>query len=181
MTAITRRLGQEREILIGCAQVVGAALLLALSARAAIYLPFTPVPIALHPTVAVMLGIVLGARRAALAVLLYLLQGAIGLPVFSGGGGIAYLCGPTGGYLLGFLPAAFVAGWIAKNSSLSRGRLVIAAALGHAFIYLFGVLLLAQYVGWSRVFMAGVAPFVPGCILKTLILAGLTPRQLIRA
>ncbi|MGO4832999.1 biotin transporter BioY, partial [Rhizobiaceae sp. 2RAB30] len=114
--ALTRRDG-DTGVALNAATVVVGSLLLALSAR--ISVPFYPVPLTMQTFVVIGLGLALGPWRAAAAVLLYLAQGAAGLPVFAGtpekGIGLAYMMGPTGGYLAGYLPAAMLAGWLAMR------------------------------------------------------------------
>jgi biotin transport system substrate-specific component len=96
--------------------VSGASILIAISAQIAIPLPFTPVPLTLQTLVVLAAGVVLGSSRGALAITLYLLEGCAGLPVFSGAAsGITHLLGPTGGYLIGFLPAAWLTGFLAEK------------------------------------------------------------------
>ena len=146
-----------------------SSLVLGLVAQLSFRLPFTPVPIVLTNSVAVFLGIALGPRRGALAVMAYIVQGACGLPVFANEGcGFFYLLGPTGGYLLGFVPGAFAAGCLTGPSVLRKWFALVA---GHAVVYLFGVSHLAAFVGWNAVLALGVLPFLPGCLVKTVALA----------
>lgn len=97
--------------------VISASLFVALCARVTVPLPFTPVPLTLQNFGVIAVGLLLGSRRGFAALALYLVEGACGLPVFSLGGGIAYLLGPTGGFLLAYPLAAFVAGWIFERYS----------------------------------------------------------------
>jgi biotin transport system substrate-specific component len=92
--------------------VIGS-ILLTISAK--IQVPFWPVPMTIQTFVVLVLGVAYGWRLAGATVLLYLAQGALGLPVFAAGGGLAYMAGPTGGYLVGFLLAALVVGWLAER------------------------------------------------------------------
>src|SRR5512147_2372414 len=105
-----RALAISRQVLL----VVGASLLMAVCGRLAMPLPFTPVPLTLANIGVLFIALTLGSRRGAAALLLYLAQGAMGLPVFSpaGPGGVLQLLGPTGGYLMAYPVVAFVAGWI---------------------------------------------------------------------
>lgn len=146
-------------------QIIGGSLLLVLASQLAIYLPFSPIPIAIHPTMAVLLGVLLGPKKGTAAVALYLLEGACGLPVFANGmGGLPYMLGPTGGYLIAFAPAAFLAGYLAQ-----RMRAAPAILLGHLPLYLIGPLYLSLFISWDYVLMAGVLPFLPGCVIKSLV------------
>ncbi len=148
-------------------QVIGGSILLALSAYLIIPLPFSPVPIALHPTVAVLLGIMLGPKKGALAVGLYFLEGICGLPVFMGGSAsLLHFLTPTGGYLLGFLPSAYLAGHLSRRLSALPALL-----LGHLPLYLFGTAYLATFIGLTNALLLGVVPFLPGCLLKSLAFA----------
>lgn len=99
--------------------VLGTLLLIA-SAR--VQVPFWPVPMTMQTFVVLIIGATCGARLGAATVALYLAQGAVGLPVFAGGGGLAYMAGPTGGYLVGFLVAAVVVGWLAERGLDRDGR-----------------------------------------------------------
>src|SRR5208283_308394 len=106
---ITRPTDRAREWGKQAAIVVSASLFVALCARITVPLPFTPVPLTLQNFGVLTVGLLLGSRRGAAALALYLLEGAIGLPVFSMGAGIAYLLGPTGGFLIAYPLVAFIA------------------------------------------------------------------------
>lgn len=141
------------------------AALTAIGAKLAVPLPGTAVPFTLQVFAVLLSGIVLGPRLGASSQLLYLGAGIAGLPVFMAGGGLAYLLGPTGGYLLAFPIAAAITGWAAGRS---RGALplIAGAILGVAFIHLAGMSWLATLGGESAAFRVGVFPFLPGDVLK---------------
>lgn len=146
------------------------SLLLIVSAK--FQVPFYPVPMTLQPLVVLLLGVALGSRLGAATVLLYLAQGAAGLPVFAGtpekGVGLAYMVGPTGGYLLGFALAAYVTGWLAERG-FDRTRLgtALAMSLGMVVIYSLGLLWLGVFVGYNaNLLHLGLTPFVLGDLLK---------------
>jgi len=149
---------------------VGGSLLLWASAK--VQVPFYPVPITMQTFVVLVLGMAFGWRLAAATVGLYLLQGAAGLPVFAGtperGIGIAYMVGPTGGYLLGYLVAAALVGWLAERGWDKRAATTaLAMVAGNAVIYALGVLWLGSVIGWDKpVLEFGLYPFIPGDILK---------------
>jgi biotin transport system substrate-specific component len=146
--------------------VLGSALL-TLSAK--VQVPFYPVPITMQTLVVLLIGIAFGFRLGVVTVLLYLAQGAAGLPVFAGtpekGIGLAYMLGPTGGYLAGFVLGAAIAGWIAERRR-DPGALALAVIAGSLAIYLPGVLWLAQFVGFGKAFELGLVPFLWGDTLK---------------
>ncbi|MGB5708876.1 MAG: biotin transporter BioY [Arenicellales bacterium] len=159
--------------------VVAGSVLLFVSAK--IKVPFYPVPLSMQTFVVLMLGMVYGWKLGAATILLYLAEGAFGLPVFSGtperGIGIAYMVGPTGGYLLGFLFAAIVVGWMAERG---WGRNVIttfgAMITGNLLIYALGLLWLGSVVGWDKPVLAyGLTPFLLGDLLKIIVAMLLLP------
>jgi len=159
------------------ALVIGASLLLALSAQVAI--PLSPVPLTLQPLALLLLGAALGPGRAAAAAALYLVEGATGLPVFAQGrGGMAVLAGPTAGYLFAFPVAAFIAGWVAR-SRWTRSPLttIPGMALALATIHLGGWSWLVGAWGLDarQAFIAGVAPFLVNDVVKVMIAALLLP------
>jgi len=151
--------------------VIGASLIISLFAHVSIPLPFTPVPLALQSSVILFMGAYLGSRRGTLAVLLFIIEGIIGLPVFAGGkAGMMVLFGTTGGYIIGYAVAAFLVGWImerAKERTVKRS--FIAVALGSLAIYLFGWAWLSLLIGAKSAFLLGVCPFVVGDFLKAIL------------
>lgn len=161
------------------ATIVAASLLLALSAK--ISVPFYPVPLTMQTFVVIGLGLALGPWRGLAAVLLYLAEGAAGFPVFAGtpdkGIGIAYMAGPTGGYLLGYVPAVLVAGLLAGRGWDRRPLPAMAAALlAGAVIYIPGLLWLGAVIGFDKPVVAlGLAPFVFGDVVKAMLAALVFP------
>ncbi len=150
--------------------MVYASLLAALTAAGAyLAIPIGPVPIVLQNLFVLLTGLLLGPRWGTASVGIYLLAGALGLPVFAGGvGGIGRFAGPTGGYLLGFVPAVYVIGLISKKA---RGRMifdVIAMLCGSIIIYACGVtwLKILTNMTLSKTLAVGMYPFLPGDILK---------------
>ena len=153
--------------------LVGSALL-AVSAK--IQIPFWPVPMTMQTFAVLLIGITYGSRLGAATVALYLAEGAAGLPVFAGGGGIAYLAGPTAGYLFGFVIAAALVGWLAEHGWDRKASTTAAAMLlGNLVIYLSGLLWLGTIVGYGKVFAVGMLPFLPGDVLKLALAAAILP------
>ena len=150
---------------------------IALLARVAIPLPFSPVPITGQTFAVLLVGALLGSRRGGVVVILYLLEGVGGLPFFADGtGGLARLAGPTGGYLVGFVVAAFAVGLLAKRGWDRRVWSTAAAMLvGNIIIYAFGLLWLERFVGAERVFSLGLLPFIPGDLFKLTLAAIILP------
>lgn len=157
--------------------VVVASLFIAVCAQLQIHLPFTPVPLSGGTLGVLYTGTLLGSRRGAVAVLVYLLEGSAGLPVFSGGAaGFVHLLGPTGGYLAGFPAGAFVAGLLAERGwDRTPGRAFVAMLLGSLPIFALGLLGLSRFVPAQALLAQGLWPFVPGDILKSAVSAGLLP------
>jgi biotin transport system substrate-specific component len=157
--------------------IMAGSLFIALSAQIAIFVPFSPVPITGQTLAALLVGALLGSRRGSLAVILYLAEGAFGLGVFAGGGaGLLRLAGPTGGYLAGLVPGAFVTGWLAERGwDRHVWTTILAMLAGNAVIYLCGLPWLAHFVGTGRVLAAGLLPFVPGDLVKVAVAAALLP------
>lgn len=132
-------------------------------------LPFTPVPVTLQVAAVFLAGYLLEPFNAFITMLLYLLLGAVGLPVFSQGGGLAYLAGPTGGFLLSFPVAALVISLLTRRvGALASG------IIGLILIYLGGTLHLAQVLdkGFTAAFLVAVVPFIPADIIKLVFAAG---------
>lgn len=162
------------------------ATLTALGARVAIPLPFTPVPVTLQVLFPLLAGLFLGSKRGALSQAEYVAAGLAGLPVFAkGGSGLAYFLGPTGGYLLGFIGAAFVAGELAAIMRTStKGATFLASLGGVAAIYLCGTLWLAAWLGvagqlspttcLTQAWELGLLPFIAVDVAKALVVAAVT-------
>lgn len=140
--------------------VLVASLVLAVISQ--ISIPWSPVPLTFQSAAVVLLGITLGSRRAAAAVALYLFEGAIGLPVFAQWyAGISVFAMPSGGYLIGFLPAALFAGWMMEQGMASNWfRIFVAALASAAVIFICGVIHLQVLMGWKNAFAFGVKPFL---------------------
>lgn len=157
--------------------VLGASLVIGVAAQLEIRLPWTPVPVTLQPFLVFLVGAALGSRRAGASVLAYLVQGTMGLPVFAGGAaGVAHLLGPTGGYLIGFLPAAFAIGWLAERGWDRSPALAFAAIfVGSVIVFACGLARLAAFVPPEQLLHAGLYPFVVGDFLKMAAAAVLLP------
>lgn len=163
--------------------VLGFAALTAVGARMSVPLPGTPVPFTLQPVAVLLAGLLLGPALGAASQFAYLAAGAVGLPVFAAGGGLAYLAGPTGGYLMAFPVAAAVAGWIAGDPArgpavLRVARIAVAAIAGLAVVHLGGAswLSLQPWLagGSAEVFRLSFEPFFVGDVLKVALVAVLT-------
>lgn len=148
---------------------------LILAASAQIVIPWQPVPLTFQSAMVVLLGLALGPRRATLAVGLYLLEGAVGLPVYAGfSGGFSILLGAAAGYLFGFLPAAFIAGWLMEEGMVrSFLTTFITALIGAVVIFACGVAHLQTLLGWQNAFTLGVKPFLITEPIKLLVVAWL--------
>jgi biotin transport system substrate-specific component len=167
------RLAQEsrtRNLVLLGGSSLGFALLIALSARIRLDLPGTPVPATLQTLAVLLAGGLLGPWGGVMAVCSYLGAGLSGAPVFASGGGPAYLLSPTGGYLIGFIPAAWLAGQVSRKT-LRLSWLALGFAAATLVIHLFGWAQLAVLAGPAGAVKMGVAPFVAFDILKALLAA----------
>ena len=151
------------------ALIVAGTGLLAFSAK--LKIPLGPVPFTFQTPVILGLGFFLGPRLGGAVVLAYLLEGALGLPVFAGtperGLGLAYMMGPTGGYLLGFLLSVVLVGFLSENGRLGRApgwsfwRVGVVCGLGLIALYVPGLVWLGFYLGWSPLVLSvGLYPFI---------------------
>lgn len=146
-------------------QAVGGSLLMALSAHIAV--PFWPVPLTLQTLAVLGLGAAFGPAGATTAIVAWIAEGLLGLPVFAAGTGPAALLGPTGGYIVGCLPAAVIAGLVIHPRL--QGQLlksVAALAAADVVILAFGVGWLAHLIGWEKAVAGGLLPFTFGELLK---------------
>ena len=165
-------------VLSDIGKVIVCSGIIALGAQLELKLPYTPVPITGQSLSVVLGGLLFGRKIALAGTAAYLLEGASGLPVFSGGGtGFHHFAGPTGGYLLGFLPAAVIAG-TAKDKGITASPIgvfltVLAASIP---IFSFGVLRLCMIIGdLNTALTSGFYPFIAGDYMKALLASMLTP------
>ncbi|MDO4435004.1 MAG: biotin transporter BioY [Cardiobacteriaceae bacterium] len=149
------------------------SLIIALFAQ--ISIPLQPVPITGQTLGVTIVGFALGAKAGTGAVLMYLLEGALGLPVFAGGAsGYAALLGKTGGYLIGFIPSAWVLGYASDKGVLNHKWATLGVALLSAAItFAFGLLQLSFFVPADKLLQFGLIPFIPGGVIKALIASAL--------
>ena len=156
------------------------SILLAISAK--IKIPFYPVPMTMQTFVVLLLGVSFGYKIAVATVGLYLLEGILGLPVFSNspekGIGIVYFTGPTMGYLIGFLFASFFAGYL--NFKTNIFLIFLKLIFSVSFIYIFGIIWLGTLIGWDKpVIQLGATPFLLAELLKILLLTFLAKKILV--
>ncbi len=143
---------------------------------AQIQVPLWPVPITGQTFGMLLLGALLGSRLAGAAVFAYLLEGAMGLPVFADHlGGVAGFTQPSGGYLFGFWLGAVVVGWFAERGWDRSQWIVLPLLLGNALVYVPGLLWLRYYVGWGSLLDAGFWPFVAGDLAKLMTVTLVLP------
>lgn len=182
MTTITHKtpvksiLWPDHSLMKQIGMVLAGVLLLALSSQ--ISIPLLPVPLTFQSATVVLIGLAVGSRYASSIIMAYFVAGICGAPVFAGlsFGPLVFL-GPTGGYLAGFLPAAYLTGYLAENgfckSLLSSW---LAACLGVAVIFALGLLRLGHFLPWNEVLQVGLYPFVISESIKLVILALFIPR-----
>ena len=161
------------------------SVLLAISAK--IKIPFYPVPMTMQTFIILFLGISFGYKIGLATVSLYLIEGIVGLPVFSNspekGVGLVYFTGPTMGYLIGFLPAVFLAGYLKLDDwmKIERDNIIFfftnlfKLLLSVSLIYLFGLMWLSNLIGFEKAFLFGFKPFWIAELFKIMLLAFLTP------
>lgn len=153
--------------------LVGTALL-TLSAKVQVWPG--PVPITMQSFVILAIGMTYGWRLGGATLLLYLAEGAVGLPVFSAGGGIAYFAGPTGGYLVGFALAAALTGWLAERGMDRRPATTALAMLaGIVAIYVPGLIWLTSLIGFDKAVQFGLMPFLVSDLVKLALAAAVMP------
>jgi len=177
---LTKNISQTTIIKSLFAIILGSIALTTISAK--IKIPFYPVPMTMQTFVVLFLGVSLGYKIGLASVSLYLLEGILGLPVFSNspekGVGFLYFTGPTMGYLIGFLTASFLASKINSKDSflLVLTKLIVATST----IYILGLLWLGTLIGWDKpIFALGAKPFLLAEIFKIIILAIIT-KQIIK-
>ena len=156
------------------------AALMAVGAYIEIPVPVSPVPITLQTFFVLLTGAILGARWGAISVVVYLLLGIAGLPVFSGGSsGLGMIFGPTGGFLIGFMFGAFIIGYLSDRLGTKNiGMNIIIMLSGLSVIYLFGILQLMNVADLSlaQAIVLGMIPYLPGAVLKLVAAAAVSSR-----
>ena len=169
----------KTDLLRGTLLALVGTLLLAVAAK--IQIPFWPVPMTMTTFMVLALGAAYGPKLGTATLMLYLAEGAFGLPVFAGtpekGIGIAYMMGGTGGYLVGYVLAAGAVGWLAKQG-WDRNVLTTAAAmlLGSVLIYIPGLLWLGALFGWDKPILEwGLYPFIAGDLAKLALASAVLP------
>lgn len=173
---VFRPYGKKLAWLYDATLIIGGSFLIGLCAQLAI--PLGPVPITAQTFAVLTIGALFGSRRGSLCILAYIIEGLVGLPVFAlGRSGFAVLLSPTGGYLVGFVAAAYVTGLLAQNRWDRRfTTTVLAMAFGNAVIHAFGLAWLCCLMGVDRtVLTVGFYPFIVGDILKIALAAVALP------
>lgn len=153
------------------ARIVLCSLLIALCAQISLPLPFSPVPMTLQTLAVIAVGAMLGSRQGAFSVMAYLAESVAGLPVLAGGTiNPLALIGPRGGYLLGFVVLAYIAGWCVENRK-RIGALGLPAGIAAACVLqlAIGAVWLAQFIGMGNAIALGVVPFIPGELIKVMV------------
>ena len=170
---------QNQKILKFVLITILGSILLTISAK--IKIPFYPVPMTMQTFVVLLMGVTFGWRIGVATISLYLLEGTIGLPVFAGtpekGVGLIYFTGPTMGYLIGFLFASFIAGYLNLKTNIFFifAKLILSVSI----IYILGVLWLGNLIGWDKpLLQLGVKPFLLAELFKILLLLFLVPNLL---
>ena len=154
--------------------ILFGTLLLAVSAK--VQVPFWPVPMTMQTFVVFLIGMTYGWKLSFFTLLAYLVEGAIGLPVFAKGGGLMYLMGPTAGYLYGMLLAAAIIGMLSERGfTNSYLKCSIALLIGSVFIFALGVGYLGSIIGYDKAISVGLMPFIPSEFFKIALAVALVP------
>lgn len=149
--------------------VLGASFLIGLLGPCKVFLPFTMIPFALQSSMAILLSFYLGANRAVAATALFIVQGIVGMPFFAGANsGLSYFLGGTGGYIVGYMLAAYLAGTFARNMKSEKSILALVLA-SHYVVFIPGVIYLAGFIGYTKAFLYGAVPFLVGDFVKSLL------------
>ena len=141
--------------------------------------PLTPVPITFQSATVILIGMAFGPRLGTSIVITYLIAGIVGFPVFASfSSGLNPFFGPTSGYLIGFIPAAFISGYLAQwGFARNVARSFLAASVGTSIIFLFGITMLSRFVGWHNAFLLGFMPFVFTETVKLFFVSFLIPKM----
>tara|TARA_Y100001960_G_C14721557_1_gene852671 strand:- start:1316 stop:1891 length:576 start_codon:yes stop_codon:yes gene_type:complete len=138
-----------------------------LTISAKIQIPFWPVPMTMQTYVVLVIGMIYGFKLGFLTLLTYLIEGALGIPVFAKGGGLIYLTGPTAGYLYGMLIASGVIGYYSERGLVKSSiDAILPLILGTNIIFICGVGYLGSIIGYEKALIAGLLPFIPSEFFK---------------
>ena len=172
---LTKQLIKSKSLTVNLVLTFSGSLLLALLARLSIPVPFSPVPITGQTFGILFLGAVLGSRIGTLSIIMYISEGLIGLPVFAGGSmGFLYLLGPTGGYLIGFIPAVYLVGYLSERGWLNNFTFAfLTMIIGTTIIFIFGISWLAITAGFKTALSIGFYPYLPGAAVKIILATGI--------
>jgi biotin transport system substrate-specific component len=156
---------QRSDFLSKALLVLAGTAVLALAAH--VKVPFWPVPMTMQTLVVLLIGAAYGPTLAAATLITYLVEGALGLPVFTSGAGALYMVGPTGGYLVGFLAAATAVGFLfSRGYAKSLPATIAIFLLGDVLVFAFGVAWLGNLIGFEKAIAGGLLPFLPAEALK---------------
>lgn len=134
------------------------------------------VPITMQTLTVLFSGVLLGSKKGALSQIIYLFGGLAGLPWFARGGGIGYILSPTFGYIIGFVLAAYLVGFLCERGfDRDLKTAILAILIGNVILYIPGLIWLARFVGFEKVLAAGFYPFILGDLLKILLAGALLP------
>ena len=154
--------------------ILFGTLLLTISAK--VQVPFWPVPMTMQTFVVFLIGSTYGVRLSFITLIAYLIEGAIGLPVFAAGGGIVYLTGPTAGYLYGMTLSVVVISYLANlGYSKTYFKAALSLLLGSVIIFSFGLVYLGSIIGYEKSIQAGLLPFIPSELFKIALAVALIP------
>ena len=163
------------ELLGDAVRVIAFSFLITLFARISIHFGDNPVPITGQTLAVLLTGAVLGARLGMLATLMYLVQGMAGMHVYAGGAfGLVWQLS-SGGYIIGFVAAAFLVGFMVERGWNRGAPLLVAMLLGNVLLYVPGLLQLGFFVEWKNVLPWGLYPFIPGDLAKLYVASLLVP------
>ena len=165
---------KSQALLYNILLIFGGSIFIAFSAQVALG---GPVPFTMQTFAVLLVGALFGARLGSMCVGLYLLEGLAGWPVFSHWrGGLPMLLGPTGGYLIGFLAAAYIVGFLAQHGwDRHISTTILAMVIGNIIIHLFGFIWFSLLAGINKALVFGFYPFIPGDIVKIALAAALLP------
>ncbi|MCK4903792.1 MAG: biotin transporter BioY [Candidatus Marinimicrobia bacterium] len=168
---LTEQLIKSKSLTANIVITLSGSILLALLARLSIPVPFSPVPITGQTFGILFLGTILGSRLGVLSVIAYISEGLIGLPVFAGGtAGFLYLLGPTGGYLIGFIPAVYLVGYLSEKGWTNKFTTTFTTMIiCTVIIFIFGISWLAVTAGFETALSIGLYPYLPGAAVKIIL------------